>query len=210
MSDEKIKISQLPPASEVSPTAQIPILQDGVTKRAAIENLPFGTDNVNLTDDQTIAGVKTFEDVIGAELGIAFGAGGSNKTLDDYEKGTWTPTLSFTNTTGTIGYSQRVGTYVKFGDMVFIQMLISLSEYLGANSGFNRIQGLPFVPNTNTDFVFACMFQNIVNFDGVIGVRLDSVNQVRVCKIGTNSVSIPENNAFANNSVIRCAMAYRV
>jgi len=69
-------------------------------------------------------------------------------TLDDYEEGTWTPTLS--SSSGSItSYTSR-GTYVKIGRAVTISFSITLVTPGTASGAFN-IGGLPFVTNNSTE-----------------------------------------------------------
>lgn len=67
-------------------------------------------------------------------------------TLDDYEEGTWTPTLFLTTPgTSSFGYVYRNGFYTKVGDIVTIQIEIVLNSFtLGTGSGLLSIGGLPF------------------------------------------------------------------
>lgn len=68
-------------------------------------------------------------------------------TLDDYEEGTFTPTVEGGTTAGTATYSTRTGTYVKVGKVVFIY--VGLTWTGGTGTGNMKITGLPFTP---TDF----------------------------------------------------------
>ena len=66
--------------------------------------------------------------------------------LDDYEEGTWTPTVTFA-TPGTLSltYSTQKGLYTKVGNMVNISMQISCATFVpGTASGNFLIQGIPF------------------------------------------------------------------
>ena len=87
--------------------------------------------------------------VIGtAGHGIDFSAtadGGTSiqEILDDYEEGSFSPTVSSTSRTGTINYSSQAGFYTKIGNRVFAQV------YLQPGGGTNTsnhlfIDGLPF------------------------------------------------------------------
>ncbi len=75
--------------------------------------------------------------------GIAFpatqSASADANTLDDYEEGTWTPTLGgFSSVT----YDYRLGTYIKIGRMVYVFWDFQVSSRSGS---FNeQITGLPF------------------------------------------------------------------
>lgn len=64
-------------------------------------------------------------------------------TLDDYEEGTWTPTLSAVGST--FNYGTQVGTYTKVGNLVTVKGTIGLQvsgNTLAANA--MTITGLPF------------------------------------------------------------------
>jgi len=78
--------------------------------------------------------------------GITFPATQSTSTdvntLDDYEEGTWTPTLIGTSTVGTATYTVQVGKYTKIGNCVTIVAEITYNS--GTGTGRMRISGLPF------------------------------------------------------------------
>ena len=59
-------------------------------------------------------------------------------TLDDYEEGTWTPTLGGTST-----YTKQVGEYVKVGQSVIYAGAMSVG-LIGTGSATGAISGLPF------------------------------------------------------------------
>lgn len=59
-------------------------------------------------------------------------------TMDDYEEGTWTPSLG-----GNTTYTTQTGTYTKIGRMVFIQANLVINV-LGTGS-LTTVSGLPFV-----------------------------------------------------------------
>jgi hypothetical protein len=86
-------------------------------------------------------------------LGVRFpatqSASSDANTLDDYEEGTWTPTVSFSGGNGTLSYTSRVGGYVKIGSTVFISMSLTINK--GTASGtLDSISGLPFSSNINS------------------------------------------------------------
>ena len=72
-------------------------------------------------------------------------AAGAN-TLDDYERGTWTPVLSDGTNNATSG-AAMLGNYQKIGDRVFIECDI-VTTALGSVSGALRVTGLPFAKRT--------------------------------------------------------------
>ena len=64
-------------------------------------------------------------------------------TLDDYEEGTWTPTLTFGGGSAGITYGSQLGTYVKIGKLVWLNCRLALSAK-GSSTGSARVTGLPF------------------------------------------------------------------
>ena len=89
---------------------------------------------------------------VGAATASASGAGvtfpatqsasSDANTLDDYEEGTFTPTIIGTTTAGTGTYQNQTGSYVKVGQMVSIFIRMDWSAHTGTgNMGFG---GLPF------------------------------------------------------------------
>ncbi len=62
-------------------------------------------------------------------------------TLDDYEEGSWTPTLG-----GTATYSAQVGRYTKIGRVVHIECRLTVT-LIGTGST-STISGLPFSANS--------------------------------------------------------------
>jgi len=81
-------------------------------------------------------------------------------TLDDYEEGSWTPTISGISTTGTGTYSVQVGRYTKVGNLVTISARVTWSAHTG--TGNMSITGLPFV-NQNVNDLYGSVTFGYVN-----------------------------------------------
>lgn len=74
-------------------------------------------------------------------------------TLDDYEEGTFTPTIVGTGTAGTGTYSVQVGRYTKIGHRVYFQINLTWSAHTGTT---NMIVGaLPFTSANVTNAISA-------------------------------------------------------
>ena len=72
-------------------------------------------------------------------------------TLDDYEEGTFTPTLgASTNPTG-VTYTNQIGFYRKIGSFVHVTGFISFTTYTGG-SGNLVVNGIPFSPNVTVNW----------------------------------------------------------
>ena len=92
---------------------------------------------------------------VGAATASASGAGvtfpatqsasSDANTLDDYEEGTFTPSINFGVTSPT--YSNRYGRYIKIGSRVFFDIRVELSGGTG-NSVQIAINGFPFSTST--------------------------------------------------------------
>jgi len=93
--------------------------------------------NLSITDGNLVIGTSGH----GIDFSAAGNAGGmTSELLDDYEEGTWTPTLG-----GNASYDIRVGTYTKIGNLVYAYCRIRPTS-LGTGSD-DTISGLPFNPN---------------------------------------------------------------
>ena len=83
--------------------------------------------------------------------GIAFpatqSASSDANTLDDYEEGTWTPTLTADVTPSSVSYAAQTARYTKIGNTVTIWVYLSINSYTGG-SGSTFISGLPFTCNS--------------------------------------------------------------
>ena len=79
--------------------------------------------------------------------GIYLGGAGGGNYLNDYETGTWTPTI---NSGYTITYgSERFGEYIKIGQLVYVQGYMKIDALSGSSSdAYARIFGLPFTTDS--------------------------------------------------------------
>ena len=92
--------------------------------------------------------------------GIAFpatqSASSDANTLDDYEEGTWTPTLNFGGASGVTTYGQRNGTYTKVGNVVTVRAYILITTKSAATGGAS-LDGLPFTTNgSSVNYASGC------------------------------------------------------
>ena len=89
--------------------------------------------------------------VLAAGNGIDFSAasgsaaGSSSAVLDDYEEGTWTPTIM--DYTGS--YTTQLGTYVKVGGKVYVAGRIITTGGTGSFGAYLSINNLPFTGSHN-------------------------------------------------------------
>ena len=150
--------------------------------------------------------------------GAYLGGTGSANYLDDYEEGTWTPSLSFGGGSTGIGYNLQNGTYTKIGRLVHVNFAISLSNK-GSSTGNVGIGGLPF---TIGDTLAATSIEASgavglhISFNNVYGnismVALQSNELILYRKTSaTGSLNIQlTHTEFNNNSDFRASITYYI
>jgi hypothetical protein len=128
------------------------------------------TFTVTTDTDQTISGVKTFNQniLMASGKGIDFSAspnaaGMTSELLDDYEEGTWTPTAVGSATPGTTTYISQEGRYTKIGRMVHVAGLVEYSAMTG--TGQLHVGGFPFSMQSFTLFT-GVILPNDLNWTG--------------------------------------------
>lgn len=114
-----------------------------------------------LINEGALAGTTgTFSGLISANGGqIKFpatqSASSDANTLDDYEEGTWSPTLITDGGGQSVTYTQQRGTYTKVGRVVTLTWYLGWSAFTGGSSGV-RISNLPFTSqNTGSGVYYA-------------------------------------------------------
>lgn len=120
----------------------------------------FGATDINATNTQVNANTDaialkaplanpTFTGLITTAGQIAFPAtqnpSADPNTLDDYEEGTFQPTVFGSTSAGVGTYTSRSGNYTKIGNLVHIEIVLAWSAHTG--TGNLKIGGLPFLPN---------------------------------------------------------------
>jgi hypothetical protein len=104
---------------------------------------------VNSTGNIVLKGGTTSANGVGITFPATQSASSDANCLDDYEEGTFTPTVFGTTTAGTATYSQNSGTYVKIGKLVQFSLYVEWTA--GTGTGSMRVGNLPFtVSNENT------------------------------------------------------------
>jgi hypothetical protein len=127
---------------------------DGYLAFQTIANGGVLTENMRITAAGNV-NISNGNLVIGTALkGIDFSAnshaaGMTSELLNDYEEGTFTPTLSSSGTAPTVsGYINRFGTYTKIGNRVFISVNIR-ATITNAGTGTPEITGFPYASSGN-------------------------------------------------------------
>lgn len=108
--------------------------------------------------------------------GVYLGGTGSANHLDDYEEGTFTPTLGGSTTNPTVTYAIQSGVYTKIGNLVTATVVVGTSANTGG-AGSMQIKGLPFNAKNASEYRARDMI-NTFNLDvdtNCIGVGVEGV-----------------------------------
>jgi hypothetical protein len=120
---------------------------------------------------------------------------GTSELFDDYEEGTWTPSLG-----GTTTYLAQSGTYTKIGRMVHVRMLLYINV-IGTGST-SQISGLPFAKASGAGAVgavssYSGLSTSIVNLAPTISTTIIYTRGVSAAATGNQTVvSIFQNNTY--------------
>jgi len=98
------------------------------------------------TGDQTIVDGNLVIGTAGKGIDFSVTSGGTgtvtSELFDDYEVGTFTPTVVGSTSAGTATYGGQSGRYTKIGNRVLFSISLDYSGHTG--TGDMRISGLPF------------------------------------------------------------------
>lgn len=124
-------------------------------------------------------------------------------TLDDYEEGTWTPSVG-----GTATYTTQTGTYTKIGRLVIAQFNIQVAT-LGTGSN-TLISGLPFAPAAiGTGSISE--WQNILSNSTFVGCYANTSSQVVLTNISAAGSNTSTGSAiFQDTARVRGVVMYHV
>ena len=187
---------------------------DNVVGYARIRNisntsLAFSTNDtermrINTNGALVFAGGNTAASGVGIAFPATQSASSDANTLDDYEEGTWTPTLG-----GNTTYIQQGGSYVKIGRLVFCNFIIQVNVIGTGSAKF--ITGLPYAysnPIARTGGSLSYLvnaasnaYSWLVNVDGQ-GVYFDPIQSL------TSGIAADAANIFTSGTYIMGSFQY--
>jgi hypothetical protein len=126
-------------------------------------------------------------------------------TLDDYEEGTWTPTLG-----GTATYSTQAGIYTKIGRMVFISGQLSVTSIGTGQTAI--VPGLPFTSSSAVGEtpISVAVFTSSTPIVSAAAMVDSSSTNITIRSRGSSSQSDGFNAIFANATSSAFAGCYHV
>jgi hypothetical protein len=97
-------------------------------------------------------------------------------TLDDYEEGTFTPTLGTSGgTTGSPTYNIQNGRYTKIGRLVSVQVYLSFSKNTLSGGFLSYINGLPFTSASSSSFPLTSNWSGWYNPSGTSFINVQAI-----------------------------------
>lgn len=129
------------------------------TAKQTFQNAEFTTAALNLSVGQL-------------KFPAAQNASADANTLDDYEEGTFTPTIAGFTTPGTGTYTTQQGTYTKVGNAVHFTTTLIWTAHTG--TGATVVAGLPFTPIGRINPVSLAVGD--FTFTNQIGARLNGTS----------------------------------
>jgi len=124
----------------------------GLLMAGSVDAIAPWNASTNATRDAAInlgTGTNRWKDLY-LSGGVYLGGTGSANYLDDYEEGTWTPTITSSGAAGSVTYNERSAIYTKIGNLVQVQADIRISGNTNTLSGTLKISGLPFTVNSSS------------------------------------------------------------
>ena len=124
--------------------------------------------------------------VVASGKGIDFSATagtGTSELFDDYEEGNWTAALGMTS--GSVGYGNQLGKYVKVGNQVTVNAWIFISSVSSPSGALNV--SLPFaIASTNTRPGSYIFNYNLVSVTGQVAGWINPSTSSLVLTINNN------------------------
>ena len=98
----------------------------------------------------------------------------SSELLDDYEEGTFTPSLQMDGGGANLGYAIQLGRYTKIGNNVHIEIDIKLNAINNNGSGsYVKVLGFPYTAATTPYGGFHCPYYNSANNTPIRGALME-------------------------------------
>jgi hypothetical protein len=158
---------------------------------------PKGTGDLTLSSGNVVIGTSGN----GIDFSVTPGTG-SSELLDDYEEGTWTPTVTFTGGNGDLSYQGQAGIYTKIGNCVTFSFRIVFTQTTA--SGY--ISGIGTLPFTSQNAYYAGGGAYLDNMTNVTGGGQWTITpndtSIQVYEAGAGSSGVINNTDATNSAII--------
>lgn len=127
-------------------------------------------------------------------------------TLDDYEEGSFTPTMAFGGSSSGVTYTTQTGVYTKIGNLIYIRINIVLTSN-GSGTGAATVLGVPFSALESANLVcasasnFSGLTRNVVGFLNGSTINLREFSATGV--VNLDDVNVTNTAAFVLSGTYR-------
>ena len=118
--------------------------------------------------------------------GVYLGGTGAANLLNDYEEGTWTPTIVGTTSGSATVSSITSATYTKIGRTVHVAAFIGVDTSTHTVVGVVEVGGLPFNPSSDSG-TGTSSYSTVFTDNAIINLRPLSGNKLRMMKGSTST-----------------------
>ena len=180
-----------------------------MTRKMAIEQ----DGNVHIDTGNLVIGTAGKGIDFSAQSGTASGM--ASELLDHYEEGTFTPELSFGNTTTGQSYQAQVGRYTRVGNRCFATCYIYFTNK-GSSTGTARIGGLPFtIANISQFYQTGALWVHNWNGGNTVPTGYGELNTTtfrieRQVAYSSSGVYSADNTNFNNNTDLMLSFHYQI
>jgi hypothetical protein len=200
------KISALTAATTpLAGTEVLPIVQSGATVKVAVSDLTAGR-AISATQLTLTTGNLIVANGQGVDFSATPGTG-TSELFDDYEEGTWTPSLG-----GLATYLLQSGTYVKVGRQVTAYFMVRVDLILTGSA--TEISGLPFVTGAdNLRGMGSITYFDTLNSANTWISPVTGANTSTISFLGQNAADTNANDGisvFGNSTFVLGAVQYVV
>jgi hypothetical protein len=180
--------------------------------------LPNASDTIGcLGQAQTWSAIQTFSAIPllsggGVKFPATQVASADVNTLDDYEEGTFSPTVAFNGASTGVTYgANRAGRYTKIGRLVVVDVAVQLTSK-GSAPGNLNIGGLPFTAASGLPSAFgAIIYQNTTSVTGPVQSAVDGGNAFAyLYQVVSGSFAVLTDANVQNTSAFYFSIAYVV
>jgi hypothetical protein len=179
------------------------------TIQTAINELD--TDKVGLAGTETITGAKTFSSLINLSSGqLQFpatqNASADANTLDDYEEGTWTPSIG-----GTATYTTQTGTYTKIGNVVHYKGALTINVIgTGSTTNISGLSSIAPASGAGNNYVGVAFWSGVATsvyslFGRVVG---SGDSTIQLFSTAAAVAAITQNAIFQNGATVNFSGTY--
>jgi hypothetical protein len=180
-----------------------------ITANAIVPSGAAGATNANIDLGLSATGRK-FKDLY-LSGGVYLGGTGAANLLDDYEEGTWTPTIAGSTSGDITGFTISGANYTKVGRVVSLNCYLSSVDISTSTiSGEVRIQSLPFASASFTGVILVtyCNWFTLDESDITVSGYTQG-SELRLLKgSSTSPLSSSDFNTGVTNGVIMLNVVY--